>query len=70
MVKSLLKDHLKKRGIKEADLARRLKLGRNTISRLVNNSTKSIKYDTIERICVYLNISVGDLFEITDNSVK
>lgn len=43
-------------------------LHRNGITRLYNENTDGIKFDTLERLCSALNCTVGDLIEyIPDN---
>ena len=32
------------------------------ISRLVNNDTSLIRFDTLDKLCKVLNVSIGDLF--------
>ena len=34
---------------------------------LVNNETKSIRYENIETMCLLLNCTPNDLFEITED---
>ena len=35
-------------------------------SKMINNETKSIRYDNIEAMCVIFDCTPNDLFEITD----
>ena len=34
----------------------------HALNKLVSNETTSIRFDTIEKLCKALNVSVGDLF--------
>ena len=36
-------------------------------SRMVNNQTKSIRYENIETMCLLLNCTLNDLFLITED---
>lgn len=46
-------------------LYKRMDLTYQNFSRMVNNETKSIKYDNIDKMMKLLNCSLDDLFEIT-----
>lgn len=35
-------------------------------SRMINNQTKSIRYENIELLCLLFNCSPSDLFDISD----
>ena len=35
-------------------------------SKMINNETKSIRYENIEALCYLLNCTPNELFEITD----
>lgn len=38
----------------------------NNIGKICNGETSTIRFDTIEKICLALNCSINDLFESTD----
>ena len=46
-------------------LSKKTGIANSTLYKLNNNETKSISFDTIEKICKTLNIKVQDLIEIT-----
>ncbi len=46
-------------------LYKQLGMSYQNFSRMVNNETKSIRYENIETICLLLNCTPNDLFEIT-----
>lgn len=41
-----------------------MNLSYQNFNRLVNNETRSIRYENIEKLCIILNCSPSDLFEI------
>lgn len=45
-------------------------LSRNTISRLYNDKTTRIDYETVERLCRLFNCTIGDLFEMNEEIQK
>ena len=48
-------------------LYKQLGMSYQNFSRMVNNETKSIRYEIIESICLLLNCTPNDLFEITED---
>ncbi|MGZ9899847.1 helix-turn-helix domain-containing protein [Shewanella gaetbuli] len=63
----MLKCHLSKimgeKRLKIADVARDTGINRGTITRLYNEDATRVELEVIEKLCDYLNISVGELFE-------
>ena len=45
------------------DMHMKTGLSRNTISNLYNDRATRIDYDTIDKLCVALGCSIGDLFD-------
>lgn len=58
------------RKLKIADVARETGLHRNTITLLYQETASRIDLDAIDRLCAYLNVSVGELFEFVPESQK
>ena len=48
-------------------LYKQLGMSYQNFSRMVNNETKSIRYENIETMCLILNCTPNDLFEITED---
>ena len=48
-------------------LYKQLGMSYQNFSRMVNNETKSIRYENIETICLLLNCTPNDLFEIAED---
>ena len=58
---------LEKQGKTKYWLYKQLGMSYQNFSRMVNNETKSIRYENIETICLLLNCTPNDLFEITED---
>ncbi|HIR41197.1 MAG TPA: helix-turn-helix transcriptional regulator [Candidatus Egerieicola pullicola] len=48
-------------------LYKQLGMSWQNFSRMVNNQTKSIRYENIETMCLLLNCTPNDLFLITED---
>lgn len=48
-------------------LYKQLGMSYQNFSKMVNNETKSIRYENIETICLLLNCTPNDLFVITED---
>ena len=49
-------------------LYKQLGMSYQNFSKMVNNQTKSIRYENIETMCILLNCTPNDLFVITEDS--
>jgi len=49
------------------DVHERTGLSRNTVSNLYNDKATRADFDTIERLCLLFDCTVGDLLSITSN---
>ena len=58
---------LEKQGKTKYWLFKQLGMSYQNFSRMVNNETKSIRYENIETMCLLLNCTPNDLFEITED---
>lgn len=45
-------------------LARKTGLTYSSLHALVNNETKSISFDTLEKVCIALDVSISDILEL------
>lgn len=61
---------LAERKMRVADLIRGTGINKTTLHKLYNEELTRIDLDTIDRICDYLNIQVGDLFVFEKNDKK
>lgn len=48
-------------------LYKQLGMSYQNFSRMVNNETKSIRYENIETMCLLLHCTPNELFEITED---
>jgi putative transcriptional regulator len=53
-----------KKKVRIAELHRLTGISANTLSRLYNEKTNMISFDTMEKVCLALNCEIGELFEI------
>ena len=64
----MLKCHLSKlmgeKRLKISDISRDTGINRGTITRLYNETATRVDLEVIEQLCDYLDITVGELFEI------
>ncbi len=51
------------RKLKIADVARATNLNRNTVSLLYRETATRVDLDAIEKLCLFFQCEVGDLFE-------
>ncbi len=58
---------LEERGKTKYWLYKQLGMSYQNFSKMVNNQTKSIRYENIETMCLLLNCTPNDLFVITED---
>lgn len=58
---------LKKQGHTKYWLYKQLNMSYQNFNKMINNETKSIKYENIETMCFLLNCTPNELFEIDFN---
>lgn len=66
MVKCNLSALLGAKKLKISDVVRDTGINRSTVTRLYHETTTRIDYETLEKLCVYLECEVGDLLCISD----
>jgi putative transcriptional regulator len=64
MLKCHLSTLLGERKLKVAEVARDTGVNKNTIHRLYNETATRIDLEVIEKLCVYLNIDMNELFSL------
>ena len=67
MIKLRALELLKKNGKTKYWLYKQLGMSYQNFSKMVNNQTKSIKYENIETMCLLFNCTPNELFEITED---
>lgn len=70
MIISNLAVLLAKRKLKVADLVRSTGINKSTLHKLYNDESVRIDFETIDKICIALDVEVGDLlvFKKIDNN--
>ncbi|MDQ7094287.1 helix-turn-helix transcriptional regulator [Desulfosporosinus sp. PR] len=68
MIKSNLKEILDSRELSIRKVSGDLGYRFETVRRMYNNDMKHYPQDLIDRLCTYLNISVGELLEHKKNA--
>lgn len=66
MIKLNVIDLLEKNGKTKYWLYKQLGMSYQNFNKMINNQTKSIRYENIETICLLLNCTPNDLFIITE----
>jgi putative transcriptional regulator len=64
-----LNDILERKEITKYSLSKMTGIDNNTIAKICNNESKQIKLETIEKICIALNITPNDLLEVSQLEV-
>ncbi|NWK74476.1 helix-turn-helix transcriptional regulator [Acinetobacter sp. SwsAc6] len=67
MIISNLAVLLAERKLKVADLVRSTGINKSTLHKLYNDESVRIDFETIDKICVALNVEVGDLLIFKQN---
>ena len=63
MIKCHLSRMMGERKLKIVDVAQQTGINRGTITRLYHETASRIELDVIEKLCVFFDCRVGDLFE-------
>ncbi len=66
MIRLNVLELLEKNGKTKYWLYKQLGMSYQNFSKMVNNQTKSIRYENIETICLLLNCTPNELLEITE----
>lgn len=67
MIKLNVLELLKKQGKSKYWLYKQLGMSYQNVNRMINNETISIRFETIETLCLLLNCTPNELFCITDD---
>ncbi|MBQ3110229.1 MAG: helix-turn-helix transcriptional regulator [Clostridia bacterium] len=67
MIKLRVLELLEKNGKTKYWLYKQLGMSYQNFSKMVNNETKSIRYENIETLCLLFNCTPNELFEITED---
>jgi len=71
MIVNHLPTLLAERRLKVADAVRATGVSKTTLHKIYNDQSSRIDFDTIDKLCEYLEVGVGDLFEyVTEDKEK
>lgn len=69
MIRLRAKDLLEKNGKTKYWLYKQLGMSYQNFSKMINNETKSIRYENIETLCLLFDCTPNDLFEINNDKL-
>lgn len=67
MLKLRVIELLEKNGKSKYWLYKQLGMSYQNFSKMINNETKSIRYENIETLCLLFNCTPNELFEFSEN---
>jgi putative transcriptional regulator len=67
MIRLRAQELLEKKGKTKYWLYKQLGMSYQNFSRMINNQTKSIRYENIETLCLLLECTPNELFEMTED---
>ena len=67
MIKLKVKEILEAKGKTKYWLYKQLGMSYQNFNKMINNETKSIRYENIETICLLLDCTPNDLFEFNED---
>ena len=67
MIRLKVVELLEQRGRTKYWLYKQLGMSYQNFSKMINNETKSIRYENIETICLLLECTPNDLFEFSED---
>lgn len=70
MIKCNLAAILAQRNIKITEVADIMKISRTTLTALVYNTGKGIQFDTMDKLCDFLDIGPGELFSYSELEIS
>lgn len=70
MLRNKLAEIMAIKKLKISDMHRDTGLARSTIKPIYDNTSNAVSFDVIDRICVYLKVHPGELFEFMPMSLK
>ena len=58
---------LAEKRLKVADAVRETGISKTSLHKIYNDQSTRIDFDTIDKLCEYLDVKVGDIFEYVPN---
>ncbi len=68
MIKCHLSKILGEKRLKIADVVRDTGINRGTVTRMYHETAQRIELDSLDKLCIYLECDVSDLFERVDKA--
>ena len=68
MIKCHLSRVLGEKRLKIADVVRETGINRGTITRMYHETAQRIELDSLDKLCIYLECDVAELFERVENA--
>ncbi len=68
MIVNHLPTLLAERRLKVADAVRATGISKTTLHKIYNDQSSRIDFDTIDKLCEFLEVEVGDIFEYVASS--
>ena len=60
---------LAERRMKVADVVRAVGISKTTLYKLYNGQSTRVDFDTLEKLCILLNVEIGDLLQYKPKNV-
>lgn len=70
MIKCNLSRLMGEKKLKIADVARDIEINRGTITRLYHETAIRVDFDVLEKLCIYLECEISELFELQPKQVR
>lgn len=70
MIRNRLSELLSERGLKISRVAKEVGIARSSLTSMVQNDSEMVRYDAIDKLCKYLNVSPNDFFEYMPISIE
>ena len=68
MIVNHLPTLLAEKRLKVADAVRATGVSKTTLHKIYNDQSSRIDFDTIDKLCKYLEVEVGDIFEYVEEN--
>lgn len=63
MIENRLSEIMGRKRLKISDVIEGTGLARNTVAELYHGRAKGVQFETIDKLCTYLEVGVGELLE-------
>lgn len=70
MIKCHLSRIMGERKLKVAEVSRATGIGKNILHRMYKETAERVDLDVIDKLCLYLDIRIEDLYEVIDKETS